>query len=67
MKECELIKGGLSHFWAPCCNIIIKIIIIFKKKKNTNSGDKHIQLTNFYKLDVLFANQHTFSKVPLQF
>ena len=29
MKECELIKESLSHFWAPCCNIIIKIIIIF--------------------------------------
>ena len=28
-------------------------------KRNTNSGDKHIQLTHFYKLDVSNGNQRT--------
>ena len=35
--------------------------------KNTNSGDKNIQLTHFYKLDVSYATQHAFWKVPFEF
>ena len=34
------------------------------KKQNTDNGDKHIQLTHFYKLDVSYADStHTESQV----
>jgi len=34
-----------------------------QQQKNTNSGDKHCELSHFYKLDVSYAIQHTFSRV----
>ena len=33
-----------------------------KQKKKKNSDDKHYGFTHFYKLDVSYAIQHTFSK-----
>ena len=30
------------------------------QQKNTNSGDKHCELSRFYKLDVSYAIQRTF-------
>ena len=39
----------------------------FPKNVTILEGDKHILLTNFYKLDVLYVTQHTFSKLPLNF
>ena len=33
----------------------------FDKKYNTDSGDKHCDLSHFYKLDVSFANPKTHS------
>ena len=38
-----------------------------RQKLNTNSSDKHCQLSHFYKLDVSYAIQHTFSKVTRHF
>ena len=34
----------------------------FDQKWNTTSGDKHCEFSHFYKLDVSYAIQHTFSK-----
>ena len=35
----------------------------FIKNKNGNRGEKHCQVSHFYKLDVSYAIQLTFSKV----
>ena len=38
------------------CDLASALASAILKKQNTNSSDKHIQLTHFYKLDISYEN-----------
>ena len=43
-------------------SFLVKLVELCRKLKG-NSGDKHSEFPHFYKLDVSYAIQQTFSKV----